>query len=635
MRRSAFRRSAYGLLTMICLAAELENGAVARSASNESDPPTPKSTSTAGSPPLPCTAGTWRSVATDPDDNKNASMPLRFETEHVAFHWKGNLVSQADVEGAGRHLEYVWHQFIGKIGFPEPDCAVSAKRKVNVFIGADYGLTGGADDLGQLGMWIGPGGIRDRFGLAHELTHALQVGSGGLQDSPFSGWLFESHANWMTHQLPEFRSDTHCSVLSVNFPHLYYGSTRVRYCNWQFLEFIKDRYGYKTINDIWVRSPRKGEPGASTADPTEVLMRNLGWTVAQLNDAFGEWAMHNANWDYVNPDGTDQGAVYRSKYGGYEQQVGDRLLRTTVLDPLDLKKRRFAVPSAWAPQRWGYNIVRLYPDAGAVSVSVAFRGVVQKAPAVRALPGLANEPETIPSPSSGWRWGLVAVGADGRSRYSPIGRGVQADTTISVRPDDSGLYMVVVGAPDEFQHIRWDQPYYSVYRYPWMAQFVGAMPERYQSGAGTTVPGGHRHVNGGGFVAKGATVSDGAFVGPNARVLAGTMQGASRLEDHAVLDGGQLLDRATVGGLSIIREDTIVRGRAHVATVFQGLGDFEHGIVLSGIAQNIGDVEQRGASAARGVFYGLVEPATISDPRHGATLNKPVAEVTAAPVYRW
>lgn len=361
MRRSAFRRSAYGLLTMICLAAELENGAVARSASNESDPPTPKSTSTAGSPPLPCTAGTWRSVATDPDDNKNASMPLRFETEHVAFHWKGNLVSQADVEGAGRHLEYVWHQFIGKIGFPEPDCAVSAKRKVNVFIGADYGLTGGADDLGQLGMWIGPGGIRDRFGLAHELTHALQVGSGGLQDSPFSGWLFESHANWMTHQLPEFRSDTHCSVLSVNFPHLYYGSTRVRYCNWQFLEFIKDRYGYKTINDIWVRSPRKGEPGASTADPTEVLMRNLGWTVAQLNDAFGEWAMHNANWDYVNPDGTDQGAVYRSKYGGYEQQVGDRLLRTTVLDPLDLKKRRFAVPSAWAPQRWGYNIVRLYP----------------------------------------------------------------------------------------------------------------------------------------------------------------------------------------------------------------------------------------------------------------------------------
>jgi len=37
-----------------------------------------------------------------------------------------------------------------------------------------------------------------------------------LQDSPYSGWLFESHASWMTHQLPEFRTTTHCSVLSVD-----------------------------------------------------------------------------------------------------------------------------------------------------------------------------------------------------------------------------------------------------------------------------------------------------------------------------------------------------------------------------------------------------------------------------------
>jgi hypothetical protein len=37
-----------------------------------------------------------------------------------------------------------------------------------------------------------------------------------LQDSPYSGWLFESHASWMTHELPEFRTTTHCSVLSVD-----------------------------------------------------------------------------------------------------------------------------------------------------------------------------------------------------------------------------------------------------------------------------------------------------------------------------------------------------------------------------------------------------------------------------------
>lgn len=582
-----------------------------------------------------CVAGTWRSVATDPNDRANALMPLRYETEHVAFHWTGDLVSQAEAQAAGKHLEYVWQQFITRIGFPEPDCGTATKRKVNVFIGADYGLTGGADGRGQLGMWIGPGGIRDRFGLAHEMTHAFQVGSGGLQDSPFSGWLFESHANWMTHQLPEFRGETHCSVLSVNYPHLYYGSTRVRYCNWQFLEFIKDRYGDQAINDIWARSPRKGDSAAATADPIEVLMHNQSWTLAQLNDAFGEWAMHNANWDYKNPDGSDQGAVYRGAYGGYAQQTGDRLLRTTVLDPVDLTRRRFAVPAGWAPQRWGYNIVRLYPDAGATSVSAAFRGIVQSAAATTALPGLADEPAAVPPPSSGWRWGLVAVGADGRSRYSGLSRGAQSQASIAIESGDTGLYMIVLGAPDTFQHIRWDQPYYSIYRYPWMVQFSGAMPERYQPGAPPPITGGRRHTNGGGWVAQGAAVEESAYVGPYARVLAGTMRGAARLEDHAVLDGGELLGNARARALSVVRSNTIVKDDAQVAATFQGIGDFEHGIVLSGSAQNIGDVEQRGASATRGVFYGFVDPSVVADPRRGANLRTPVSEVTATPVYAW
>src|SRR3546814_12286489 len=104
-------------------------------------------------------------------------------------------------------------------------------------------------------------------------------------------------------------------------------------------------------------------------------MRSRGWTLAQLNDAFGDWAMRNANWDYVNPDGTDQGAVYRREYGGYEPQPGDRLLRTTILDPIDLDRRHFAVPAASAPQRWGYNLVRPPPAARPAPVPLPFPGL--------------------------------------------------------------------------------------------------------------------------------------------------------------------------------------------------------------------------------------------------------------------
>lgn len=106
----------------------------------------------AASPEIACVPGKWRAVATDPADQANARLPLRRETDHFAIHWTDDVVTAADAEAAGKHLEYVWSEFIGRIGFPEPDCTRAEKRKVNVFVGADYGLTGGADSLGQLGM---------------------------------------------------------------------------------------------------------------------------------------------------------------------------------------------------------------------------------------------------------------------------------------------------------------------------------------------------------------------------------------------------------------------------------------------------------------------------------------------------
>ncbi|WP_404337639.1 Svx/AvrXca family virulence/avirulence protein [Sphingomonas sp. MMS12-HWE2-04] len=563
-----------------------------------------------------CVAGSWKPVATNPAD-PNAKLPLRYETPHFAFHWAGDLVSAEVAKAAGAHLEAVWSYFLGTLDFPEPDCASATKRKANIFIDASYGLTGGVDDAGNIGMWIGPGGLKDRFGLAHELTHSLQGGTGSFRDTPYGGWLWESHANWMTTQLPEFRGNTHCSVLSVNYPHLYFGSTRVRYCNWQFLEYLKDRFGYGAVNDIWRRAPKQGTPDAATADPMEVLMRNQGWTPSQLNDAFGDWALHNANWDYTNPDGSDQGAIYRREYGGYDGRP-DSPLRTTALDPIDLAARRFAVPADWAPQRWGYNLVKLRPDAGATRVTATFRGVIQSASAVATLPGLADEPAAIPAPDSDWRWGLVAVDTAGKSRYAPLQRGADGQASIALQPGDQGVYLIVVGTPSQFQHIRWEQPYYSIYRYPWMVELAGALPDGFQPDAPAPVAGGHRHPRGGGWVAPGASVDATAYVGPHARVLSGSVRGTARIE-----------------ALSVIRGDTVVQDEARVATVFSGIGEFERGIVLSGTAQLIGDVEQRGASLAHGVYYGFVDQAAGTDPKRGADLTAPVREITAPPVYRW
>jgi hypothetical protein len=439
----------------------------------------------------------------------------------------------------------------------------------------------------------------------------------------------------MTTQLPEFRDNTHCSVFLVNHPHIYYGSTRDRYCNWQFWEHLKNRYGYAAVNDIWRNAPKAGEPDQGQAGPFSTLMANQGWSIDRLNDEFGQWALRNANWDYTNPDGSDQGAIYRKSYGNYDPQGGDRYLRTTVLDPIDLAARRFAVPAAWAPQRWGYNMVRLHADKDAREVAVTFRGIVQDAPAVRRLPGLQDEPMTIPPPASDWRWGIVAVGADGKSRYTPLERGADGQARLPLQSGDTGLFLVVMATPSQFQKIRWDQPYYSIYRYPWMVELSGAMPAGFQPGALPPIAGARRHPNGGGWIAPNATVDATAYVGPAARVVAGSLRGRARLEDRAVLDGGQMQDDAIAAGLSIITGGTIMKDKARVATTLLGIGELEKGIVLSGTAQLIGDVEQRGTPLASGVHYGFVDAATAADPKRGAALTAPVPEVTAAPDYRW
>jgi hypothetical protein len=182
----------------------------------------------------------------------------------------------------------------------------------------------------------------------------------------------------MPHQLEEYRGEVHCSELFVNSTHQHLGSLRNRYCNWQFLEYLKDKHCYSAVNEIWTEGVDN--------DPFSQIMNNMGWSIGELNDFLGEWAMHNITWDYKDPPptataGEDHGSVFRSSYGLItDTSRAERRQRITRLEALDDDwgtNRRFVVNYYAAPQRWGYNVVRLYPESGASSVQVTFRGVTQ------------------------------------------------------------------------------------------------------------------------------------------------------------------------------------------------------------------------------------------------------------------
>lgn len=544
----------------------------------------------------------------DPD---HAGFPLVKESQHFAIY-SDESISASTAQAALDTLENtVWTTFFGSpMYMKEPLCNSSTKIKASVHVHSDWGLTGGSWAQGRMGMWIGPGALADHWGLAHEFTHSVQSVHGGMicNQSNTCGWIFESHANWQAQQLPEYRTtNVHCSEMLPNAPHLYLGSSRDRYCNWQFMEFLKDKYCYSAVNSIWTGTPSN--------DPFTSIRNARGWNVSQLNDFFGEWAMHNITWDYQNPapsSGGNQSATFRSSYGAItDTSKVERRLRTTRLDPLDAANRRYVVPALQAPQRWGYNIVRLYPDAGATSVTVTFRGVIQGAA------------------SSDWRWGLVATNTGITTpRYSAVQRGSDGELTFCVTPGEP-LFLVVTGAPSVQQAIVWDQAYPTVYRYPYMVQLGNAQPEGYQANAPNPSASGAHWANGGGWVASGASVAQGAYVGPFAAVLSGTVGATARIEDHAVIAGGTV-SSGIVGGLTVLPSQMTVSGSGKVAVAWPyGPGWFEKPQSVSGTAQLLGDIEYRGANLgkASGSYCGFVDSTTAS--------NCTSADVTVAAPYAW
>lgn len=533
-----------------------------------------------------CVAGAWR------DPGSSTGDPAQCESAHFVVHSPNGTISAAQCQAAIDHLEdVVWPGYFGSpVFFPEPYCDSTTKWKASIHIRDEYPLWGGVWGNNYMGMWVGPGATADKWGLAHEFTHAVQSVAGKLNgcEPNTCGWLYESHANFMPHQLPMFQNEVHCSEMLVNAPHVYLGSTRDRYCNWQWMEYLKDKQCYKAVNEIWSKPQ-------SSKDPFMVLKANMGWNQAQLNDFFGEWAMHNITWDYRNPPPTKldhAGAMFRSRYGAItDTSRAERQLRLTELDPIDLANRRFATPSAWAPQRWGYNVVRLRPDTNVDAVTVTFRGVT--------------------GGNNGWRWGLVATDAGlTKARYSPVQPGTDGKLSFKVNSGES-LWLVVVGAPTNHETIVWDQMYNTVHRYPWMVQLDGAWPEGWEGGRQADCGGGLvRHANGGGCAPTNLAAS--VYVGPYARVQGGNVSGSARIDDHATILGGTV-SGGTVAGLSVLINGFSVSG-GKVATTFYPMGFFEGGQSVSGSAQVLGDVEYRGQglNKSNGTYYGFVEAATAS-----------------------
>lgn len=513
----------------------------------------------------------------------NAPADIRFDPEETAnilegvFSWYINEVEFIPADH-GNFALYKFIIVINETWNPLPD---GSEIFTGWAFGGSYESTIGA-------MWIHPKALND-FTLTHEFTHSMQnmawidYPGHGFINHDYVGSFWETHANFMALQKnPELVENTDPARF-LSTQHFYWSSARHHYTNWMFLQYILDTEGMEFINRMW----RESDIGEH---PLQTLKRLKGIDQAGLNDMFARYAMRNVTFDYSNR----QEIRYSVKYDIDSRYITRRF---TIPEEISSSTGRYIVPRHLAPQDYGYNIIRLYPDTDTSTVSVKFK-----------IHDNAN------AGGGGTRTGFVFVKDDGTARYSGV---FNNDFTneFKLGEGETELYMVVSGAPDNHHNYSWEPGFPKIYRFPWEMRIEGARPNgynddpsaEYKPGAGRT------HINGGGFVSYSASVSASAYVAPDAVVRDNAVVGpGARIEGAAVV-----MENAVIEGEAIVSGFSVVGGNANIKDYarVEEYARVNNGAVISGNATVTGSAS---------VFHSTVtDNATVKDNASmwGATLE--------------
>lgn len=491
----------------------------------------------------------------------------KYESTNFAIFWGAkvgaNPSTYSDVNlrfdpaAIATYLEASFKYFIDTVHFHD-NSGNLGKYKIVVVMNETYaganGPTGwafgGAYDEVIGALWIHPNATRDPYVIAHELTHSLQNqiridfkpggNQGGFNNYDPAGFFWETHANYMRClEFPTFASDDFPRWLMTR--HYYVGSTRHHYDTFRWLMNIQQNYGgTNTVNRLWRES-------IANETPTEAWRRISGWTQAQLNDAFYDYAKREVNFDYA---AEGFGADMREQVNIYKTTASENhwLWRQyTVLNQISATTNRYIVPKHLAPQDQGLNIIPLYPTCSSNTVHVKFKG------------------HTEANTAAGWRWGFVEVLANGTtSVYGAMQNSSDGEATYTLTAATSKLYLVVMGAPTVKHDYLWEAGWPRIYRYPYELRIENAMPEGYQTTFRSDIQSlfaGHAHSNGGGWVANTATVASTVYVAPKAAVL-----GTANLSGSVQVQGTARLESVTASGSVIFSGDCNVYGGTYTGT---------------------------------------------------------------------
>jgi len=431
--------------------------------------------------------------------------------------------------------------------------------------GGGYDYTIGAMWLNPAALGVGASGDNAYRVLAHELFHSMsyQAYSDRLDNqhdafqNKLNGPFWERSANFAATQMyPNNDNDFARWEFST---HTHFLSSRKHYTTSFEMESLRDTKGVAAFGNLWTEN-KPGEHPLMTA--RRLFFDN---DMKKLNDFIGQTAMKNITWDYAT--GTNaayiksftNGLNYNTDATGSVNPWNIIMKKhRTILRSVDYSKRHFAVQDCQAPQDFGFNAIRIYPETtnpdGSATIKMRFRGHTA---------GDATK-------NAGWRWGFVAIQQNGTPRYGTLYADSDKTVTFTKNATDTQVWLIVTGAPTAFNsnhQYNWEAGFPKYYRYPYEVRFQNAIPMGYEPDFEGAKTNGKAHSNGGGWVANTATVAATAYVGPNAKVLGSAkVSGNVRVEDFAVVKGSATIsDNAVVKENAFVFSNAIVAGNAVIA----------------------------------------------------------------------
>ena len=358
-------------------------------------------------------------------------------TPNVAIFWEkgfGADVAQApelegkpmtvDMANLADKLEYFYGYFADSLQFVKPG---SKAEKYKMMVMLRYSLEGtayGGDYDQQIGaLWVTPGRLQDSTlnCIAHELGHSFQSqitcdgqgeawGGSGFFEMASQWMLWQVNPNWVSdeaYHFDAFRTLTHKAFLHIdNIYHSPY-----------VLEAWGEMHGKPFIAELF----RKGKIGE---DPVMTYKQITGADQEQFNDEMYGIAAKIINLDFP-----------RTK------QYTRRFAAT--FDTPMLNADGWLMPdTAYAPENYGFDVVKLDAPKPGESVKVQFEGLASVAPAGYNVKD---------ADQAGWRYGFVAIDGDGEAIYGEMNKDANGEA-VFVAPADKELqklFMVVMGAPKQ------------------------------------------------------------------------------------------------------------------------------------------------------------------------------------------